>query len=153
VGVADGSEHARRYVERCRVNFDDLDVFGMLHNGRFVPLIERGMAGCLARMGFPLGHEDMNVVVREIKLIFAEPIRRVGDVDLVFWVSQAGRSTATFEFVVKSDDGEHARGHRTITKFDPATSRSKPWSAEIRAAFEGEVCASDGPRAATLAEA
>lgn len=125
------------YVEKCRVNFDDLDAFGMLHAGRYYALVERGITACVSRMGFSLGHEDVYVVAREMKLTFGAPLRRIGDVDLVFWMSHIGRSSATFEFVVKSEEGEHARGYRSITKVDPATGRSAPWTDAIRAVFSG----------------
>jgi|GEM_PF-6308152 len=126
---------ATRYTEKCRVNFDDLDAYGMLHAGRYYALVERGIAEYVARLGISLGHEDMFVVAREIKLTFGVPIRSIGDVDLVFWVSHLSRSSATFEFVVTSDAGEHARGYRAITKVDPATGRSAPWTDETRAQF------------------
>lgn len=131
-------EYVRTYVEKCSVHFDDLDPFGMLYAGRYYPLVERGINARVARMGFPVGHEDCNVVVREFKLTFATPIRRVGEVELEFWLPRISRTSATFEFVVRSDDGEHARGHRSITKVDPATQRSTAWTDEIRAAFAGE---------------
>jgi YbgC/YbaW family acyl-CoA thioester hydrolase len=118
------------------VYFDDLDAYGMLYNGRYVALIDRGFSACLARMGLDLGHEDVTVVVREIALTFAEPIRRVGEVDLVFWVTRIGRSSATFEFLVQSDGTEHVRGHRSVTKFDPVAGCSKPWSVRALALFQ-----------------
>src|SRR5262249_20930213 len=116
-------EGGRTFVEKCTVFFDDLDTFGMLYNGRYIALIDRGLAACSTKLGFPLGHEDTPYVIREIQLTFGHPIRRAGEVDLEFRVSRATRSSATFEFVVKSEAGEHVRGHRCVTKFDPAAGR------------------------------
>jgi acyl-CoA thioester hydrolase len=139
-----GGEVGRKFVETCSVHFDDLDVFGMLYNGRYVALIDRGFLACMMRMGLTLGHEDLNVVVREVHLNYGEAIRRIGDVELVLWLRQISRSSATFEFVVKSDDVQHASGHRSFTKFDPATGRSKPWSEAFCTAF------ANGPAAQTM---
>ena len=125
------SRMSKTYVVKCSVYFDDLDTYGMLYNGRYVALVDRGFYAYAAKMGWLFGHEDLNQVIREIKLTFGEPIRRVGEVDLVFWTTKSSRSSATFEFVIKSGDTEHARGHQTVTKIDPATGRSKPWSAEV----------------------
>ncbi|MGV0746546.1 acyl-CoA thioesterase [Mycolicibacter minnesotensis] len=141
------------YVEKCRVYFDDLDAFGMLHAGRYYALVERGITACVSRMGFQLGDEDVYVVAREMKLTFGAPIRRIGEVELVFWMSHIGRSSATFDFIVKSDEGDHARGYRSITKVDPATGRSAPWTDAIRAVFSGELPSRADAAAAATATA
>lgn len=116
--VGDGGR-AGRFVERCRVYFDDLDAFWMLRNGRYVALFNRGFLACTARMGFGLGHEDVTVVVRETRLAFGEPMRRVGEVDLVFLVTRICRSTATFELSVHGDgvwldDSPHPGAQRPL---------------------------------------
>ncbi len=118
----------KTYVESCRVHFDDLDPFGQLYNGRYFALLDRGFQARMEKQGIPWGHEDLYVVLRETTFVFAEPIRGLGLVDLIFWVSEFSRSTATFQFIVKSGDTLHLCGNRIFTKFDPATNRSKPWS-------------------------
>jgi YbgC/YbaW family acyl-CoA thioester hydrolase len=137
-------EVGREFIEKCSVHFDDLDVFGMLYNGRYVALIDRGFLACMMRMGFTLGHADLNVVVREMHLNYGEAIRRIGDVDLILWLRQISRSSATFDFVVKTNETEHASGHRSFTKFNPATGRSTPWSEAFCTAF------ANGPTAQTV---
>ncbi|GAB3029361.1 acyl-CoA thioesterase [Mycobacterium bourgelatii] len=129
------SKSLLKIIEKCPVHFDDLDAFGMLYAGRYYPLVERGIIRGITKMGFPIGHEDMNVVIREMKLTFGAPIRRVGEVELEFWLARVSRSTATHEFVVRSEDGEHVRGYRTATKVNLATQRSAPWGDGILAAF------------------
>jgi acyl-CoA thioester hydrolase len=127
----DGQSNIPRHVGQCTVYFDDLDAIGMLYNGRYIAMIERGMAAVMARMGLPPGHEDVINVVREIQLIFGDPIRQPGTYDLTFWATDIGRSSATLEFRVESNGVEHVHGHRTVTKYDPTTGKSKPWSTEI----------------------
>lgn len=126
----------KKFVEKCQVYFDDLDAFGMFYHGRYLALIDRAFFACVSRLGFTPGHEDLHQVVRETQLVFIEPIRQIGDVDVIFWASRVGRSSALFDFVVKSAAGEHVRGSRSVIKFDPATGRSKPWGEKIRAVFD-----------------
>ena len=139
---APASEGGGVFLQPCTVYFDDLDPFGMVHNARYLSLIERGLFAALERMGFPLGHEDVNVVVRQLLLVFDTPIRQVGDVNLAFWLREpAGRASASFSFRLESLDAGvvYAHGHRTMTKVDLATGQSKPWTDEIRRRFEADL--------------
>jgi acyl-CoA thioester hydrolase len=61
------------HVEPVGIFFDDLDVFGMVYHGRYVTLVDRAMTSCFAGFGMTLGHEDINVVIREVTMLGRGP--------------------------------------------------------------------------------
>lgn len=128
--VADSA--SKGHVEPVAVFFDDLDAFGMVYHGRFAALLEHGLAAYFARLGLSAGHEDYNVVVRELTITFEHPITEVGTVDLAFWVESFGRTSAKYGFRFQNRKTVYAHGHRTIIKVDPNTKCPAPWTEATR---------------------
>lgn len=123
----------RTFIARYSVYLDDLDAFGMLHNGRYTALVGRGIPERLTKMGLPIGHEGTTLVVREIHLTFDIPIQTVGEIGFGIWVSRICSSSLRFGFTDTRADCEHVRETRSVTEIDPAANRSAPWSHKSRA--------------------
>jgi acyl-CoA thioester hydrolase len=119
-------------VESVEVFFDDLDAFGMVYHGRFAALLEHGITRYTSRIGLALGHEDMNVVVRELAVTFEQPLARIGSVDLFLWIESLGKTSARYGFRFQSGQTVHAHGHRVIIKIDPGTKRPTAWTETTR---------------------
>ncbi|MDN3029665.1 hotdog domain-containing protein [Streptomyces sp. S.PB5] len=114
------------------VFFDDLDAFGMLYHGRFAALLERAITLCFARQGLTFGHPDLNVVVRELHLVFERPVKGIGPVEATFELDALGRTSASFAFRIHSGEVTHAHGRRVIVKIDPRTGVPDPWTPATR---------------------
>lgn len=125
------------FTTRVDVFFDDLDAFDMVYHGRYPALLEHGVTSLAAGHGVTLGHEDMNVVVRELALTYDLPITKIGQVDLELWVSHIGTSSATYGFRFRTGETVHAHGHRSVVKIDPRTKRPTPWSEFARQVLAG----------------
>src|SRR4051794_15153135 len=128
------------HIGFVEVHFDDLDALGMLHNSRYVVLVERALGaywtehGYTFRNGKPT-HPDVYQVVRELRITYSVPVTHPGRLAVHFWVEQMGRSSATYRFRVLSEDlaTVHAEGARVVVRVDPATRRPTPWTDEARA--------------------
>jgi acyl-CoA thioester hydrolase len=132
-----------RAVEKVFVYFDDFDALGMVYHGRFAALLEHGLTAQTSRMGLELGHEDLNVVVRELAITFEQPLTRIGPVELALWADHVGRTSLTYGFRFQTGETVHAHGHRTVIKLDPATRRPAPWTKSTRVLLTRNLLVAD----------
>jgi acyl-CoA thioester hydrolase len=128
-------------IESVMVHFDDLDAMGVVHNGRYVLLLERALAAYWTRAGWAFDpgaphFKDMFFVVREFAITYHAPITRVGVVHVQLWLDHLGSSSAVYGFRVLSEDETvtHAEGRRVQIRLDPATLRPAVIGPELRAA-------------------
>jgi acyl-CoA thioester hydrolase len=133
--TADGVSH----TEVVQVYFDDLDAFGMLYHGRFAALLERAITTHLASAGLAYGHPDLNVAVRELHLVFMQPVVGLQTVQVTFWIQHLGATSATFGFHFHSDDVMYAHGHRVVVKMDPVRAVPSPWTPQVRRLLEAQL--------------
>jgi acyl-CoA thioester hydrolase len=124
-----------RHVEPVSIFFDDLDALGMVYHGRYVTLVDHAMTSCFATFGMTLGHEDINVLIREVTIGFEQPITAIGTVDCAIWVKSVGRTSATFGFRFQTGEVVHAKGHRVVVKIGAESGRPEPWTDATRQLF------------------
>lgn len=129
------------HTEIVMVYFDDLDATGVVHNGRYVTLLERALATYWARAGWPYDpgqprFAEVLFVVKEQAITYHVPIVRVGTVRVQLWLDHLGTTSAVYGFRVMSDDGTvlHAEGRRIQVRLDPATLRPAVIGPELRGA-------------------
>lgn len=121
------------------VYFDDLDAFQVLHNARYLLLIERSIGRFWHRLGWgglldAQKNPDQFHLVRANQIEYLRAVEGVGDVRVRIWVEKLGSTSLTFGFrILPLDrDVDHARGTRVLVRVDPATRRPVPWSAAFR---------------------
>jgi acyl-CoA thioester hydrolase len=120
-------------TRRRRIYLDDLDGFGMLHHARYALLFDHAVIDYWAEAGWRVDPTTSVQVIRELTLTYHQPITSVGDVDVRFWVSRAGRTSVTYAFRIASSDGDvlHAEGTRVLVNLDPATLRPAPFTDDM----------------------
>jgi acyl-CoA thioester hydrolase len=130
-------------TETVEVHFEDLDAQGVVHNGRYVLLLERALSAYWSRNGYPWDPSSpqfMNVffVVKEFSITYHAPITRPGPVSVRFWIDRLGTTSAVYGFRVVSQDesATYADGRRVQVRLDPATLRPAVIGPELRAACE-----------------
>jgi acyl-CoA thioester hydrolase len=122
------------------VYFDDLDAFQILHNARYVVLMERtigsfwkhlGSAGILDFEQFP----DMSHLVRANHIEYDRPVTGISDVRVRIWVEKLGTTSLTFGFRVLpvDEDVDYAHGTRVLVRVDHETRKPVPWTDALRA--------------------
>jgi acyl-CoA thioester hydrolase len=128
-------------IEPVMVYFEDLDAMGVVHNGRYVLLLERALAAYWARVGWAFDpaaprFKDAFFVVREFTITYHVPIIHIGPVHVQLWLDHLGDTSAVYGFRVLSQDGTvtHAEGRRVQVRLDPATLRPAAIGPELRAA-------------------
>ena len=128
-------------IEPVDVHFDDLDAMGVVHNGRYVLLLERALVAYWTRAGWafdPAGPRftEAFFVVREFAISYHVPITRVGPVHVQLWLDHLGNTSAVYGFRVLSQDETvtHAEGRRVQVRIDPATLRPAVIGPELRSA-------------------
>ena len=122
----------RTHVEQVDVFLDDLDSYGMVHHAKFATLAERGTIAFFVRHGASMAHEDMNVAVRELTVVYDHPITAIGPIDFVLWCESVGRTSVRFGFRIESTGTVHAHGHRVLVKLDFTSKRPIPWTDDGR---------------------
>ena len=130
-------------TETVDVHFEDLDAQGVVHNARYVLLLERAMSAYWTRNGYPWDPSSpqfMSVffVVKEFTITYHAPITRPGPVSVQFWIDHLGTTSAVYDFRVVSRDGTvtYAEGRRVQVRLDPTTLRPAVIGPELRAACE-----------------
>ncbi|HEV2635838.1 MAG TPA: thioesterase family protein [Actinocrinis sp.] len=139
-GHAARSETAGQ-IEPVYVHFEDLDAMGVVHNGRYVLLIERALESFWTREGWPFDPSqphfaDIFFVVKQFGITYHIPITSVGPVGVQLWIDRLGSSSVVYGFRVLSADGSvvHAECRRVQVRIDPATMRPAPIGAALREA-------------------
>jgi acyl-CoA thioester hydrolase len=122
------------------VYFDDLDPYGMLHNGRYTVMVERAWNMYAFSLGFGASDEAMptHYVVKAVTIVFNLPVTGNREIAVHLWTERVGRTSATTGFRVCSHDGSstYAHGTRTIVNVSRETMRPTEWSEDHRAGFD-----------------
>ena len=128
-------------IEPVMVHFEDLDAMGIVHNARYVLLLERALAAYWTKAGWPFDPStrrftEVFFVVKEFAITYHVPITRPGPVHVQLWLDRLGNTSAVYGFRVLSEDEAvtHAEGRRVQVRLDPATLRPVTIGAELRAA-------------------
>jgi acyl-CoA thioester hydrolase len=128
-------------AETVEVHFEDLDAQGVVHNARYVLLLERALSAYWTRNGYPWDPSspqfmDVFFVVKEFSITYHAPIARPGPVSVRFWIDRLGTTSAVYGFRVVSHDESvtFADGRRVQVRLDPATLRPAVIGPDLRAA-------------------
>lgn len=132
---------AMRFFEMTHgVYFDDLDAFQILHNARYVLLIERtigafwdqvfGWSGILS----PETSPDQSHLVRANHIEYERPVVGVGEVRVRIWIEKLGKTSLTFGFRVLpvDEDVDYAVGSRVMVRVDQKSRKAVPWTDGFR---------------------
>ena len=133
-----------RFFEQVHgVYFDDLDAFQILHNARYLLLMERTIGEFWQKMDWgslldPERNPDQYYVVAANQVDYHRPVIGVGRVRCRIWVERLGRSSMTFGFSVlpADEDQPYATGTRAVVKVDPESRRPVPWTEAFRDALQ-----------------
>ena len=123
------------------VYFDDLDAFQILHNARYLLIMERTIGEFWQRMDWgpmldPVRNPDQHHLVAANHLDYHRPVLGMGQIRCRIWVEKLGRSSLSFGFSILPTDEDlpHATGTRVVVKIDPESRKSTPWSDAFREA-------------------
>lgn len=121
------------------VYFDDLDAFQILHNARYLLLIERTIGSFWKHLGWggvldAQKNPDQFHLVRANAVEYLKPVIGVQDVRVRIWVEKLGTTSLTFAFRVlpTDEDACFAKGTRTIVRVDPTSQKPVPWTESFR---------------------
>jgi len=122
------------------VYFDDLDAYQILHNARYVVLIERTIGAFWEHLFGWSGlldlekNADQSHLVRANHISYEAPFEGIGKARVRVWVEKLGTTSLTFGFRVLplDQDLDYAVGTRVMVRVDPATRKPVPWSDELR---------------------
>jgi len=121
------------------IYFDDLDAFQILHNARYLLLIERTIGSFWQRIGWGTWHNlkenvDAQHLVRENHVEYLRPVAGTGEVRVRIWLEKLGRTSLVFGFCVMpmDEDVDYAVGTRALVRIDMDTKTPTPWSEGFR---------------------
>jgi len=132
------------------VYFDDLDAYQVLHNARYVLLIERTIGSFWNRLGWGSTIEfgknpDQSHFVRANNIEYLRPVQGTGEVRVRVWVEKLGTTSLVFGFCVMpmDQDLDCAVGTRVLVRVDRETRRPAPWSDGFRKQLEPWLAQAD----------
>jgi acyl-CoA thioester hydrolase len=121
------------------IYFEDLDVFGVLHNARYPLLVERSVGDFWKKMGWGglanlAENPDQFHLVRVNHVEYHKAIKGIDEVRTRVWVGKLGNTSLRFDFSILPTDQDIicASGYRTLVCVDRDTMRPKPWSDTFR---------------------
>jgi acyl-CoA thioester hydrolase len=120
------------------VFFDDLDLFGILHNARYLLFMERCMGQFWNKLGWGGfdGDKDPDQfhLVRLNQVEYLSPFEGVGKVRVRLKVQHLGTTSLVIGFVVMPMDEDRilAQGKRVVVCVDPETRKKRAWSSDFK---------------------
>lgn len=126
------------FEQTMGIYFDDLDLYKVLHNARYLLLFERTLGEFWAELG--LGKLQCSESLEHFHLVchnsvdYLAPVTGVCNVRVRVQIENLGRSSLTFAFrlLPLDRDYDHARARRTVVHVDPVTMKATPWSRDFR---------------------
>ncbi|RMG10761.1 MAG: acyl-CoA thioesterase [Deltaproteobacteria bacterium] len=124
----------RFYETRFGVYFDDLDMYGVLHNARYLLLFERAVGEFWKHLGWRSLDDpptpDRYQLVRANDIEYLRPVEGIGEVRVRLWIEHLGTSSLVFRCRVMplDEDADYAVGKRVMVRIDPETRRPAPWT-------------------------
>ena len=122
------------------VYFDDLDALHILHNSRYLLLVERTIGSFWRRLGMGTAldaekNPDHLHLVRANAIEYHRPVTDIGEVRVRVWVDKLGHSSLVFGFCVMplDEDSDYASGTRVVVRVEPSTRKPTPWTPGFRA--------------------
>lgn len=130
--------------------FDDLDAFQILHNVRYLLILERTIGSFWQHMGWgspldaildPKRNPDQYHLVRANHIEYLRPVRGVGPLRCRVWVDHIGRTSLVFGFALLplDEDAAYATGTRALVRIDPESRQPTAWTTEFRTALQPYV--------------
>jgi acyl-CoA thioester hydrolase len=125
------------------VYFDDLDALQILHNSKYLLLVERTIGSFWAHLG-PMGATGLPESVDRVHLVRANaieyfrPVTGTGEVRVRVWIEKLGQTSLVFGFCVMPMDRDldYACGTRVIVCVDSQTRVPTPWNEGLRKKLE-----------------
>jgi acyl-CoA thioester hydrolase len=120
------------------VFFDDLDMFGVLHNARYLLFMERCVGDFWKRLGFGgftnPDSPDRFHLVRLNKVEYLAPHIGIGELRVRLVVEKIGDSSLVFGFHIMPMDEDRALaiGKRVVVCIDSETRQKRSWSDDFR---------------------
>ena len=119
--------------------FDDLDIFGVLHNARYPLLMERTIGSFWKKLGFGglvdlKNNPDQFHLVRVNHFEYIRAVEGVDEVRCRIWADKLGRTSLTFGFALLpiDEDLPYCTGYRVLVCVDQRSRTPRPWSTSFR---------------------
>ncbi|MBM4393609.1 MAG: acyl-CoA thioesterase [Deltaproteobacteria bacterium] len=127
----------RSHGSTFAIYFDDLDLFSILHNARYLLFMERALGEFWKKLGWgtiDATNADHAHLVRRNELDHLRPFVGVGQVRVRLRIEKLDTTSCVVAHTVMpvDDDEPCATGRRVIVCIDPITRRPATWSAVFR---------------------
>ncbi|WP_340109920.1 thioesterase family protein [Pikeienuella sp. HZG-20] len=125
-----------RFFEPVTLRFSDQDAMGHVNNVAYAALFEAGRLGLFIDLFDGMGEQHFNFVLAHLAIDYLQEMRFPGEVQVGGRVLRVGGKSVTTAYGAFLDGVCHATSISVNVFFDPATRRSRPFSANIRERLE-----------------
>ena len=128
-------DQGHAFISRQRIDFDLIDLMGIVHNAAYLLLFERARTGWIQSLGYWYGSPEFDwpyyVVRNEVN--YLAPILGGDEVQILVTIEKLGQTSATFAHTIHTGNGiVAADGKTVVVRIDPETKRPIPWSDQFR---------------------
>jgi len=99
------------HVEQVR--FRDLDPMGHVNNAVFLTYLEQARIAFFEELGFPIGLDDMNMIVARVEIDFRAPVRLGQEVEVGVRATRFGTKSFDLDYEL-TVDGEIVAEARSV---------------------------------------
>ena len=127
-----------------RVEFEDVDMYGVVHHPRYLHFMERARVSLLHRLGFDRASLDggaAGLVVREISLRYRQPARFGDELVVELLVEKVGAASCSLVNPIRRRDGTLLATGRVSLVYVDSAGKPIRFSRELREALLGLVSA------------
>ncbi|MCB9766539.1 MAG: acyl-CoA thioesterase [Alphaproteobacteria bacterium] len=127
---------SRFFESTFGVYFDDLDMYGVLHNARYLLFVERTLGEFWRHLGWSsfAANPDQFHLVRANHIEYDRPMVGLGDLRVRLTIGKLGNSSMVVNFRLMPPDQDlpYATGYRVLVRIDQDTRRPLAWSEGFR---------------------
>lgn len=111
------------YPYHVKVQFEDIDSYGIIHNPRILYFLERARTHFFLDNGINVGTEKCGIVLRNINIQFKSQILMFDDLIVEVRTKDIDKYKFTFDYKIKRDDKVMVKSQIEIVTIDLETKK------------------------------
>jgi YbgC/YbaW family acyl-CoA thioester hydrolase len=92
------------YIYKVRVEFEDVDSYGIAHHSRLINMLERARVNFFHEQGCSVSDGSFNLVLVNLNVNFKNPARVMEDLDIALSLERISHFSLTFGYQIKKQE-------------------------------------------------
>ena len=92
------------YSYPCRVQFEDVDSYGIVHHSRLINMLERARVNFFYEQGCSVSDGSFNLVLVNLNVNFKNPARMMEDLEVLLSLERLSNFSLTFGYRIQRQE-------------------------------------------------